>query len=146
MSTTKLICAAAWMLFCIQSAVLAQSSPDFTHQIAFVAVSDPAVGLGGENRTNSACHAANRLSYGYSGYAVEVVAANYPLDRFHPVFRQFGNVHYHKLPSGGYSYLFLCSFSSENAALEFVTKMVTPRAKSARLFYYKEGNRKLIEG
>ena len=32
-----------------------------------------------------------KLPYSYEGYAIEVIASNYPLTRTNPVFRQFGN-------------------------------------------------------
>ena len=80
----------------------------------------------------------------FSGYAIEVAASNYPLQRDNPVFRQFGNIHYEKLREGGYSYLILASFSSQDAALGFIKTIILPKVAEARLFEYKDGIRKVI--
>ena len=80
----------------------------------------------------------------FSGYAIEVAASNYPLDRANPIFRQFGNIHYEKLQEGGYSYLILGKFSSKESALQFVQTIIKPKAEDARLFEYKDGIRKVI--
>ena len=80
----------------------------------------------------------------YQGYAIEVAASNYPLDRTEGVFRKFGGIHYDKLQGGGYSYLILGRFSSEESALHFLETIIQPREQSARLIQYKEGKRSVI--
>jgi hypothetical protein len=85
-----------------------------------------------------------KLQQLHSGYAIEVAASNFPLERNHPIFRQFGNVHYDKLAEGGYSYLVLANFDSDESALHFMQTIIQPKANEARLFLYKDGNRKII--
>lgn len=80
----------------------------------------------------------------YEGYAIEVAASNYPLDRTDGVFRKFGGIHYDKLDEGGYSYLILGRFSDEKSALHFLNTIILPRANDARLILYKEGNRSIV--
>ena len=80
----------------------------------------------------------------YEGYAIEVAASNYPLDRRNPLFRQFGGIHYDKLDEGGYSYLILGRFSDEKSALSFLHNAVLHRAKEARVVHYKEGTRNIV--
>ena len=80
----------------------------------------------------------------YEGYAIEVAASDYPLDRADSVFRQFGGIHYDKLDEGGYSYLILGRFSDEKSALSFLHNVVLHRAKEARVVRYKEGNRSIV--
>lgn len=82
----------------------------------------------------------------FSGLAIEIASSTYPMDRTAPVFRQFGNVYYEKLPEGGYSYLIMANFSSTEAGLEFVKTSIKPRAEKARLIQYSDGNRKVIRG
>jgi hypothetical protein len=85
-----------------------------------------------------------KLPLTYHGYAIEVITSKYPLDRDHPVFRQFGNVHYDKLQEGGYSYVVKAEFSSDKAALHFLKTIIVHKAPEARLFFYKDGIRKII--
>lgn len=66
------------------------------------------------------------------------------MDKSNPVFRQFGNVLYEKLPEGGYSYLIMANFSTKEAALDFVQNVVKPKVGDAKLIQYNEGNRKVI--
>ncbi len=80
----------------------------------------------------------------FSGFAIEIAASTYPMDRANPVFQQFGNVLFDKLAEGGYSYLIMANFSSKDAALEFVNNVVKPKAEHAKLIQYNEGNRKVI--
>jgi hypothetical protein len=86
-----------------------------------------------------------KLLQTYSGYAIEVAFSEYPLQRDHPVFRQFGNIYYDKLVEGGYSYLITAAFSSEEAARHFVSHIILPKTPEARLIVYKAGNRKLVQ-
>ena len=85
-----------------------------------------------------------KLSGTYNGYAIEVATSDYPLDRSNPVFRQFGNIHYDKLDRGGYSYLILGRFSSDESALHFMNYIIVPKAKNAKLIHYKDGTRKVV--
>ncbi len=87
-----------------------------------------------------------KLSRLYSGFAIEVISSDLPLQKNNPIFRQFGNIYYEKLREGGYSYLILADFSSKEAALDFVKNIIQPRASDAMLFEYKDGNRKAIRG
>lgn len=80
----------------------------------------------------------------YTGMAVEIATSTYPMDKSNPIFRQFGNVLYEKLPEGGYSYLIMANFSSKEAGLDFVKNVVKPKAEKARLIQFNEGNRKVI--
>ena len=45
----------------------------------------------------------------FTGMAIEIAASTYPMDKASPVFRQFGNVLFEKLPEGGYSYLIMAN-------------------------------------
>ncbi len=85
-----------------------------------------------------------KLPVSYIGYAIEVASSTYPLDRANPVFRQFGKVHYDKLERGGYSYLILGRFSSDESALHFLNTIIVPKAKEAKLVHYKDGIRKIV--
>jgi len=76
--------------------------------------------------------------------AIEIATSTYPMDKTEPVFQQFGNVMYEKLTEGGYSYLIMANFSSKESALDFLQKVVKPRAEKARLIQFDEGNRKVI--
>lgn len=80
----------------------------------------------------------------FTGMAIEIATSTYPMDKTAPVFQQFGNVMYEKLTEGGYSYLIMANFSSKESALDFLQKVVKPRAEKARLIQFDEGNRKVI--
>ncbi len=123
-------------------AVAASSDEDF----AFVARTDLRGQAKSAYRPNSAFLSAQRLSTIYTGYAIELANSNLPIDRYHPIFRQFGNVQYEKLPEGKYTYLITGDFSSDKAALEFLERIIKPRVPGAKLFYYKQGRRKEIGG
>ena len=124
--------------------VTAQSAQSFRGEIAFVATNTPAPKGKSNSRNTSIYRVAKKLSYIYSGYAIEIASSNLPLDKYHPIFRQFGNLFYHKLNGGGYSYMILAEFSNEDAALDFLKKIIQPRVVTAKLYQYKDGNRKLI--
>lgn len=66
------------------------------------------------------------------------------MDKSNPLFRQFGNVMYEKLPEGGYSYLIMANFSSKDAALKFVQTVVRPKSEHAQLIQFTEGKRKVV--
>ena len=85
-----------------------------------------------------------RLPALYSGYVIELDLAVYPLDRKNPLFRQFGNVFFDKLPEGGYSYCIMANFSSVQAIEQYVEKMILHRAPEARVIEYRNGKRKLL--
>lgn len=80
----------------------------------------------------------------FNGLAIEIATSTYPMDRTNPIFRQFGNVLYEKLPEGGYSYLIMANFNSKDAAMDFVKNVVKPKAEKARLIQFSDGNRKVI--
>ena len=80
----------------------------------------------------------------YNGYAIEVIASNYPLDRTNPIFHQFGNIHYDKLERGGFSYLILTRFTSDEPAQRFLKNIIIPKARDARLIFYNDGIRKVV--
>ncbi len=108
---------------------------------AFAAVNTPEKA---EANSSASFRFHKKLPQLFTGFAIEVAASNYPLDRTNPIFRQFGNIHYEKLREGGYSYLILGKFSSKDAALQFVQTIIKPKAEDARLFEYKDGIRKVI--
>ena len=80
----------------------------------------------------------------YTGWAIEIATSTYPMDKSEPVFRQFGNVMYEKLPEGGYSYLIKANFSTKEAGLDFMKNVVRPKAEKAKLIQFNDGNRKVI--
>lgn len=86
-----------------------------------------------------------RLPQTFTGYAIEITTSRYPLQNSNSLFHQFGNVYYQKLREGGYSYLIKVDFSSEDSAWHFIEAVVLPKAPGARLYQYKEGNRKLLK-
>ncbi len=80
----------------------------------------------------------------FNGFAIEIATSTYPMDKTNPLFRQFGNVLYEKLPEGGYSYLIMANFNSKESALDFIKNVVKPKAEKARLIQFSDGNRKVI--
>jgi len=86
-----------------------------------------------------------RLPQTFTGYAIEIATSRYPLQNSDSIFHQFGNVYYQKLREGGYSYLIKVDFSSEASAWHFIKAVVLPKAPAAKLYQYKEGNRKHLE-
>lgn len=93
---------------------------------------------------SSAARFHKRFPQLFTGMAIEIAKSDYPMDKTDPLFRQFGNVLYEKLPDGGYSYLIMANFSSKEAALEFLQKVVKPKTEKALLIQYDEGNRKVV--
>lgn len=87
----------------------------------------------------------NKISQTFTGYAIEIATARYPLQNNANIFRQFGNVFYQKLKEGGYSYLITMNFSSEDSAWSFIDSVVLPKAPGAILYQYKEGHRKHLQ-
>jgi hypothetical protein len=86
---------------------------------------------------------AKRLPSTYTGFAIEVAIADYPLDSSDKIFRMFGNIHYDKRPEGWYSYLIPVNFSTKDAAQTFMAEVIREHVPDARLIEYKEGNRKV---
>lgn len=80
----------------------------------------------------------------HTGFAIEIAFTTYPMDTTNPIFQQFGNVRYDKLPDGGYSYLIMANFSSKESALDFLNNVMKPKAGKAKLIQYDEGTRKVI--
>ena len=85
-----------------------------------------------------------RLSGTFSGFAIELTAADLPLERNYPLFRQFGNVHYDKLREGGYSYVIKTDFTSKAALKRFYENVILPKNDKARMVEYKLGKRNIL--
>ncbi|MCU0345984.1 MAG: hypothetical protein MUC59_03505 [Saprospiraceae bacterium] len=94
------------------------------------------------SRSNTGFH--KKFPQLFTGWAIEIAMATYPMDKSNPLFRQFGNVMYEKLPEGGYSYLIMANFSSKDAALKFVQTVVRPKSEHAQLIQFTEGKRKVV--
>ena len=118
-----------------------QGGTAFEPEASLLAVSKPAASPMA-SRASTGFH--QRFPQLFTGMAIEIATSTYPMDKSNPVFRQFGNVRYEKLPEGGYSYLIMANFSNKEAALEFVQNVVKPKAEGARLIQYADGNRKVI--
>lgn len=82
-----------------------------------------------------------RMPAGFEGYVIEVATSEYPLQRTHPVFRKFGNIYYHKLREGGYSYLILTGFSDVRSVEEFHRQVVRGKVEDSKVIEYKKGVR-----
>ncbi len=89
-------------------------------------------------------HSRKKLPVFYEGYAIEVAASTYPLDRTNPIFRKFGNIHYDKLERGSYSYIILGRFSDDKSILHFLSNVIAPQVKDARAVHYKDGIRRIV--
>ena len=122
-----------------------QGGEFFEPESAIAAISSPsknAATVSPLTTTSARFH--KRFPQLFTGMAIEIATSTYPMDKTSPVFRQFGNVFFEKLPEGGYSYLIMANFSSKEAALEFLQNIIKPKAEDARLIQYNEGNRKVI--
>ena len=82
-----------------------------------------------------------RMPAGYDGFVVEVASSDLPLKSSDPVFKKFGNIYYHKLREGGYSYVIMTNFSDIKVARNFCTDVVAPKVPGAKLIEYKKGVR-----
>lgn len=82
-----------------------------------------------------------RMPGGYDGYVVEVASSDFPLKSSDPVFKKFGNIYYHKLREGGYSYIIMTNFSDGKIAKNFCESVVAPKIPGAKLIEYKKGIR-----
>lgn len=85
-----------------------------------------------------------RLSGTYSGLAIEIIAADLPLERSLPLFRQFGNVHYDKLAEGGYSYVIKTNITDKKSLKKFYETIILPRNPDAKMVEYKFGKRTIL--
>lgn len=83
-----------------------------------------------------------KLPAQFSGLAIELTTSDLPLRRDYFLFKRFGNVYYHRLTAGGYSYCILPNFSSKKAVEHFLETVVIHRAPEAKLIKYKKGKRK----
>ncbi|MFK8102637.1 MAG: hypothetical protein AB8G15_08930 [Saprospiraceae bacterium] len=83
-----------------------------------------------------------KLPTQFSGLAIELTTSDLPLRRDYFLFKRFGNVYYHRLTAGGYSYCILPNFSSKKAVEHFLETVVIHRAPEAKLIKYKKGKRK----
>lgn len=131
----------AFFLLTLSTAAFCQGGASFEPASAVAAISNPVKKTAPapvSARTNK------RFPQLFTGMAIEIATATYPMDKTNPLFRQFGNVLYEKLPEGGYSYLIMANFSSQEAGLDFVKNVVKPKAEKARLIQYSDGNRKVI--
>ncbi len=84
-----------------------------------------------------------RLSAVYDGYAIEVASSELPVEKSHPIFRNFGKIYYQRLNGGGYSYLIKAEFKDLKSVKHFAEAVVKPKMPYARIFKYKKGKRKL---
>lgn len=134
---------ALWMVVGIAPA-FAQNSFQFESENTYAAATAVDPTASSTSSGPKMYHSQKKLPQLYSGFAIEVATSDYPLQQSNPIFRQFGNLHYEKHRTGGYSYLILASFSSREAALNFVKTIIQPRAGEAILFEYKDGTRKAI--
>ncbi|MCB0521037.1 MAG: hypothetical protein H6577_20100 [Lewinellaceae bacterium] len=141
MNTFRLPALVILSIVAVSYAASAQTAPLFENESAYIAPESQKTKVAS---TLSPYRFHKKLQKMYSGYAIEVAASNYPLERNDAIFRQFGNVHYDKLIEGGYSYLILANFDSDKSALHFLQTIIQPKANEARLFLYKDGNRKII--
>jgi hypothetical protein len=78
----------------------------------------------------------------YNGYAIEIAKAEYPMGKSEPIFKKFGNVKYHKLHEGGYSYLITTDFKNVEDAQAFYESIVKPKVETAKLIRYEYGIRR----
>ncbi|MBI1224657.1 MAG: hypothetical protein GC192_05430 [Bacteroidetes bacterium] len=138
---SRIICLFLAMVFC--TTVFCQGGTAFEPESTLASISSPV------KKTAPApvsVRPHKRLPALFDGYAIEIATSTYPMDKTNPLFRQFGNVVYEKLPEGGYSYLIVANFNSKDAALDFVKNVVKPKAEKARLIQFSDGNRKVIRG
>lgn len=85
-----------------------------------------------------------RLSGTFSGLAIELIAADLPLERSYPLFRQFGNVHYDRLEEGGYSYIIKTDIEDKKSLEKFYKNVILPRNEQAKMVEYKFGKRNIL--
>ena len=130
-----------FFLLSFSSAVFCQGGTVFEPELALADNRNPAKKVA---PAASSARSHKRFPQLFTGMAIEIATSTYPMDKANPMFRQFGNVFYQKLPEGGYSYLIMTNFSSIEAALEFAQSVVKPKAENARLIQFNEGNRKVI--
>jgi len=77
----------------------------------------------------------------HSGYVIEVATSELPIARTHEIFKRFGKIFYHKMRSGGYSYVIKANFSELKSAKHFCENIIKPRFEAARVIEYKKGKR-----
>ena len=82
-----------------------------------------------------------RMPASFSGFAVELVAANTPLPRDYELFKRFGNVHYDKIQRGRYTYLIPVGFTKKKSVEKYLTDIVHPLAPDATIVEYRYGQR-----
>lgn len=82
------------------------------------------------------------LSATYTGFAIELVQSDIPLNRNYLIFKQFGRIYYEKLPDGnGYAYCIKVPFDEQMAVEKFLKSTVLHRAPEAKIIQYKNGKR-----
>lgn len=138
MSTLRSYLLTGMLCTCFTFAVTAQSSLAYESGTAY----RPAKKEVRKTPTPHRVH--KKLPALYQGYAVEVATSTYPLDGTNGIFRKFGNIHYDKLERGSYSYLILGRFRNDASALHFLTNIIAPQVKEARVVHYKDGIRRIV--
>ena len=98
-----------------------------------------------DDRSSKVYRMQKRLSAVYSGYAIEVATSDLPVEKSHPIFKNFGKIYYQKLNGGGYSYLIITDFNNLKSIRHFTEQVVKPKMGNAQIFKYKKGKRKLKE-
>ena len=83
-----------------------------------------------------------QLPTGFTGYVIELIHSEVPLQRKNEMFKHFGNVVYDKLEDGSYSYCFVIDFGKKKSMETFLQKVVRPKVTEARIIQYKKGIRK----
>lgn len=82
------------------------------------------------------------LSATYTGFAIELIQSEIPLNRNYLVFKQFGRIYYEKLADGkGYAYCIKVPFDEQSAVERFLQSTVLHRAPEAKIIRYKNGKR-----
>jgi len=84
-----------------------------------------------------------KLSVTHSGIVLQLVTSDLPLKRDHPLFKQFGNVHYDALDGVGYAYCILTNYEDIHKAKDYLKRMILPRAPAAKVVKYQLGRRKV---
>jgi hypothetical protein len=86
-----------------------------------------------------------RLPVTHTGIVIQLSTAELPLQRNHPLFKQFGTVHFDLLKEGGYAYCILTNFKDLNKAKKYLKQMIVHRAPDAKVVKYQLGRRKQIK-
>ncbi|MEL6863613.1 MAG: hypothetical protein AAFP19_04300 [Bacteroidota bacterium] len=85
-----------------------------------------------------------KLSAAYEGYVIQLAKSTGPLRRDHPLFKQFGGIHYDKLEDGQYVYCIKINFHTKKAMKKYLDQIIRPKAPNAAIVLYKKGIRKTM--